>query len=352
MKKDMKISIVIREIFLKNNGIFNSNLADSSFWEILRVKLLEHQIEIATNDVISENKADLAIYVNLVTKPVKKSFLIAFESIAVLPKLHSIKYINKFSKIFTNNNILVDNVKVFMSYLSYDLFTPTSNISFNKRKLILNISSNKYSSHKDELYSKRVEFIKFLEKNCKDEFSLYGSGWDTQFKFPHLYSFYKKFSLIKGFGLLNRILLKTFSITGTGFLFYDKHDTYKGSVKNKLDVMRLYKFNICFENVYGIDTYISEKIFDCFKSGVIPIYLGSSDVQIHIPKNTFIDYRDFSSLNDLYDFIYNMDENKFKLYLKNAAKFIKSEEALIFKNDYNVDILLNQILKTLKIQKC
>ena len=50
---------------------------------------------------------------------------------------------------------------------------------------------------------------------------------------------------------------------------------------------------------YGMKGYISEKIFDCFYSGAIPIYLGATDVKDYIQEDTFIDYRNFENSSDL-----------------------------------------------------
>ena len=48
-------------------------------------------------------------------------------------------------------------------------------------------------------------------------------------------------------------------------------------------------FAICYENARDIPGYITEKIFDCFFAGCVPIYWGGApNVTDHIPANTFI----------------------------------------------------------------
>ena len=59
-----------------------------------------------------------------------------------------------------------------------------------------------------------------------------------------------------------------------------------------------YKFSVCFENV-SYPGYVTEKIIDCFKAGVIPIYLGAPDIADFIPRDTFIDFRGFANMDDL-----------------------------------------------------
>ena len=59
---------------------------------------------------------------------------------------------------------------------------------------------------------------------------------------------------------------------------------------------------------------ISEKIFDCFYSGTIPIYLGDPNISDTIPSDTFIDYRDFSNINDLLKYLDDMPKKVVKQY--------------------------------------
>jgi hypothetical protein len=49
--------------------------------------------------------------------------------------------------------------------------------------------------------------------------------------------------------------------------------------------------------------YITEKIFDCFYAGTVPIYYGASDISDFIDPKSFIDYQNFSGLTDLKRFI-------------------------------------------------
>jgi hypothetical protein len=120
---------------------------------------------------------------------------------------------------------------------------------------------------------------------------------------------------------------------------------YKGNVKNKIDVLRLYKFCICFENISGINGYITEKIFDCFFSKTIPIYLGAPNITNYIPKDCFIDFRDFPTIDLLYDYIKKMDEADYLRYINNAQKFISSDQAKIFSADAFSDVIIKNILR-------
>ena len=72
---------------------------------------------------------------------------------------------------------------------------------------------------------------------------------------------------------------------------------YRGSVLVKKDVIRRYRFCICYENAHGLPGYITEKIFDCLVAGVVPVYLGWDGIRDYVPEDTFIDKKPFLPTN-------------------------------------------------------
>ncbi len=69
-----------------------------------------------------------------------------------------------------------------------------------------------------------------------------------------------------------------------------------------------YKFVVAFENDY-IDGYVSEKITNPMLAGSIPIYLGDKDIGDHFNKKSFINVRDFSSMEKCVEYILYLDSN-------------------------------------------
>ena len=120
--------------------------------------------------------------------------------------------------------------------------------------------------------------------------------------------------------------------------------------EDKLQTLSRYKFNLCFENcIYP--GYITEKIFDCFFSGTIPIYYGAPDITDFIPKGCFIDFRDFSNFRELDSFIRNVDESEANIYLANASSFIKSDSFKKFTDSYLGERMANEIIKLTSVSK-
>jgi hypothetical protein len=108
--------------------------------------------------------------------------------------------------------------------------------------------------------------------------------------------------------------------------------------------MKNYKFSISFENAKNIPGYISEKIFHSFFGSCVPIYWGANNVLSYIPKNCFIDFRDFKNYNDVFKYIKNISEKDYMNYLDNIELFLNSEQSTQFNSNEFAKIVVNSIL--------
>lgn len=222
----------------------------------------------------------------LLQKKLDKTIYIQLEPPAVI-SYHESKKIKRISKIFgkilTWNDEIVDKKKFFKFYIPMPNNKYEVNVLFENKKLLCNISGNKSSKNLNELYSKRIEAIKFFEKKCLKNFDLYGIGWGKK-EFP----------------------------------------SYKGKINNKNEVLKNYKFSICYENQSHIKGYVTEKIFDCFYAKTIPIYWGADNIENYVPKDCYIDKREFKTYEELYEYINNMTEEEYNRKIKNIEKYLKS----------------------------
>jgi hypothetical protein len=120
--------------------------------------------------------------------------------------------------------------------------------------------------------------------------------------------------------------------------------SYCGTVVRKKPVLERYKFAICYENVRDVPGYITEKIFDCFFAGCIPIYLGADNISDYIPPECFIDKRNFMTYEKLYDYLISIDETTFCRYLNNIENYLRSDQAYPFSIKCFVKTLLDHII--------
>jgi hypothetical protein len=252
------------------------------------------------------------------------------ESLLVRPDNFDKNKHKYFNKIFTWNDDLVDNKKYFKFNYSFQMPTIIPKKQ-DKEKLCCLIVGNKDSNHPNELYSERRKLVRWFEKNHPDDFDLYGVGWN-EYRFQGI----KPIRAFNRIPIVKKIMFKYF---GESYL------SYKGKVDNKFETMQNYRFAVCYENIKDISGYITEKIFDAMFAGCVPIYLGADNIAEYVPKNAFIDKRDFDSYEKLYDFIFNMNTKDYLLYLDNIEVFLKSDKGNKFSAEYNAEVLLKYILK-------
>ncbi len=219
-------------------------------------------------------------------------------------------YYEHFSRVYTWNDDLVDNIKYFKFYYPH-LFPMSDDLpSFEQKRFCTMISgSDQYNLGKiGDLYPERMKMVEFFETKPPGEFDIYGRYWIKRF--------YRDF---RG------------EIPG------------HHSGKEKIQTLKNYKFSICFENTKDLPGYITEKIFHSFEAGCVPIYRGASNVTSYIPKNCFIDYRDFQDREQLYQFMKSMPKSVYESYLDNIRIFLSSERAQVFTPAYFEKTILEAI---------
>ena len=138
-------------------------------------------------------------------------------------------------------------------------------------------------------------------------------------------------------------------ISNNGYIF-DNISIYNDKIQNKscyhskelLEVLNNYKFILCIENSYSIG-YMTEKIFNCFFSNTIPVYLGNPDVCKYINPECFIDLRSENWLEKLNEL--NCNQEKYMNAI-NSSKIAKS-----YNNDNYKEILYNELREKLEIKR-
>lgn len=254
-------------------------------------------------------------------------YLLIFESVLTRWQNYNHEFFKYFDKIFTYNDDYVDNdffIKIYYSMIRPEL--DKINLSPTDSKLCTMISSNKKSTHNEELYSERMKIIDWFEINAPNEFDLYGGEWD-------MYTFNNVFPLkyLNKFKYLRKVLAKN-------------RNVYKGKVTKKSTVLNNYKFSICYENAKNINGYITEKIFDSMKSGCIPVYLGAPNIQSFIPQNCFIDARKFKDPSELYAFLKEMPEVMRNSYFSSIIEFLSSKESEKFYVEHFAETIINSLI--------
>jgi len=338
----MKMSFVINQYYI-NNKICNINSCsnrDNSFYPYFKLKdsFLEQGFDLSTYDINSIETSEIVIYNDMPKvlpkqQDIKKSYLLLFESELIKPENWEIEKHNYFHKIFTWDDRIVDNKKYFKINFSH-LFPKSINKDLSKKENLCTLMArNKSAEHPLELYSKRVEAIRWFEANHPEEFNFYGMGWDEYIA-------------------KNKYIRYILKITKLNKLFKPKFTSYKGKVVSKKETLVKYKFAICYENARDIDGYITEKIFDCFFAGCIPVYWGAGNITEHIPDNCFIDKRKFDSYEKLYEFMITMTDERYLQYLDDIEIFLNSDKNNQYCTEYFADTIVSETQKGLNNDNC
>ncbi|MDN5130741.1 glycosyltransferase family 10 domain-containing protein [Aliarcobacter butzleri] len=323
-------------LFNKSSGI-GDNLLEP--FNKLYVEGKRYDIDFMTLDMVDNFSTLDSVFFfdfpNMSNKYVKKVFssnikkyLILFESELIKPDNWDLKKHKYFNKIFTWKDDIIDNKKYFKFNFAQEIPNKINKDLSKKKKLCTLIAGNKKVNHSLELYSKRVEAIRWFEKNYPKDFDFYGMGWDE----------YTPANKYIRYGFRKLKLSKLFQLLKPNF------PSYKGKVDSKKEVLEKYKFAICYENAKDISGYITEKIFDCFFAGCIPIYWGADNIIKHIPKECFIDKRKFDSYEEIYKYIKNMSDVEYIKYLDNIENFLNSEKAYKFSSECFAKTLIGTII--------
>jgi Glycosyltransferase family 10 (fucosyltransferase) C-term len=122
--------------------------------------------------------------------------------------------------------------------------------------------------------------------------------------------------------------------------------SYRGEVPvfDKVSTLANYRFALCFENT-AFPGYVTEKIFDCFVAGCIPISHGAPDIKDLVPASSFIDARDFRDFAGMESFLRTLKPEIAREYVAAAADFMSSKRAERFTQGHFVREVSNVLLQ-------
>ena len=303
----------------------------------LRAAFLERGIELNNPDLNIGKEILFNLYHDGqdVTKENKSpNYLIATENPLICPKNADEEFLKAFKGVFTwNTNLLfLNNVThLFIpNKIQFENF-PT----YEERKIfscIINANKGFSKSYGNDLYKERINVIRWYEKNQPYFFSLYGMGWN---KPEPAFTLTKKIS-------------RRIKRLASQFFNFRPFPSYAGEVEDKIELYRKVKFAYCYENVANLPDYISEKIFDCFFGGCVPVYWGSNTIQHHIPNACFIDRKDFKNTEEVHRYLLSINKYEYARYQESINQFLLSSKAMEFDTSNYVSTIINRIIKDLK----
>lgn len=330
-----KATIVVSKPYLQNkifdraDRVLNRDDCLASF-VFLKDEFAKFDVELATQDIHPISESEIVLYNDMPRvlpslEEIKRSYLLILESPLIIKNGFEKERHQHFKKIFTWSDDLVDGQMYFKINYNFDLPLTIDKISPRPRFCTL-ISAHKRSKESNELYSERMKAIRWFEKNAPLDFDLYGVNWDRP---AHL----GLMKVFKKLPFLERMLP------------FEPYPSYKGKVISKNETLKQYSFAICYENIADVPGYITEKMFDCFFAGTIPIYRGASNITDYVPSDIFIDQRKFSSYNELYRYLKSLSASDIYSFQTRIEAFLQSEKAKAFDVRCFAQTVVSEVLK-------
>ena len=210
------------------------------------------------------------------------------------------------------------------------------------RKFLVMINGNRLPRlYWQELYTERLRAVEFFSRT--GDIELYGVGWNVP---P-----YRSGKTLMPYTLqqIHRTYLAWWQRIHPNPLLAAARGVYRGTAQSKSEVLGQYTFALCFENMI-LKGWITEKIFDCFFAGTIPIYWGSPDIESRIPAECFIDMRQFASYQELSKNLKSLSQHDIRRYKENAKSFLTSEKFRPYSKEAFTDIFRRIIAEDTGIQ--
>lgn len=203
------------------------------------------------------------------------------------------------------------------------------------RKFLVMINANKLPRvYFKELYTERMRAVEFFSQT--DEIDLYGKGWDK----PSIRVGITRVPFT--FRRWHYQLLTYWQKLRPEPLLVAAKKAYRGVAQSKSSTLGNYTFALCFENSI-MTGWITEKLFDCFYAGTVPVYWGAPEITDYVPENCFIDMRKFPNYAELRTFLKSLTAEEITAYKENARNYLASEMFKPFRKETFAQLIQNTI---------
>ncbi len=302
---------------------------------------------------LNHTKASLLEKLKKVGKKYPK-FLVRIEPDSVFPAQFSKKVTSKYEKVFTLGYLSsdVDNFTSFPTAyrvnknpLIPSLHDPSISkfVEVNRGKGVFEtdnwltrpgemvfIASNKTSPSGNLNYFLRRKLVK---ENLRGHIDVYGIGWAGK-KSILIATILKQIAFSIRIGYVPKLCRMLDGV------FSDFPKT-NGFVDDKHELLQGYKFNVIIENSSNIHT---EKIFDAFINGTIPIYCGPELDGFGVPSCAYIRFD--GSIVGLFESLKGLKSSDFETMRIESTKFIQSDE---FQNQFSAESVYSRIASSINL---
>jgi hypothetical protein len=196
------------------------------------------------------------------------------------------------------------------------------------------VASNKALTVVDprDQYQARVRILDWYERHAPADFHLFGRGWDRPAALP---------------GRWGRVRNQLRKVLARFLPAKSPYATWRGPVDDKIELLTRARFCLAHENCRDLEGYVTEKLFDSFRAGCVPVYVGPKEIADLVPAGCFIDGRAYETPAALNAFLRTIDDAAYRGYQERIRAFLLSAQAKPFSQDHFADVLAREILADL-----
>jgi hypothetical protein len=308
---------------------------------LLRERFLQTGVELNTPDVNRGRPVLFEFHVNARRKrPRSRAYVYLYENPLIRPLNRNLRILDRYARWFGWDRAVLDDSRgVELFYPNRICAGPWPGTEQRAIFLVL-VASNKALLVHDarDQYRERVRFLRWYEAHAPEAFHLYGRGWDRPATQPGRWG-----RLVSQ----GRKFIRRFARFNSPFRTY-RGPLARGPLAGKIELLARARFCLAYENCCDLGGYVTEKIFDCFQAGCVPVYIGPNDIDKLIPETCFIDGRRFTDPAALHDHLSSINDAAYRDYQNQIRSFCLSEQVKPFTREHFVETIVTDVMSDLK----
>ena len=313
----------------ENNGEFNLPYAK------LRERFLAAGIELNTPDVNAGRPVEFELHINCRRQdPSARAYVYLYENPLIRPINRDRKALARYAKWFAWDGELRDDPRTVPLLYPNHFATEGWNGPDKRPLFCVLVASNKALTVVDprDQYQARVRILDWYERHAPTDFHLFGRGWERPAALP---------------GRWGRVRNQFRKIAARFLPAKSPYATWRGPVDDKIELLTRALFCLAHENCRDLEGYVTEKLFDCFRAGCVPVYVGPREIAELVPKDCFIDGRAFATPAELAAHLRAIGDDEYRAYQERIRAFLGSDRAKPFSQDHFADVIVRTILADL-----
>jgi hypothetical protein len=310
----------------ENNGEFYLPYA------LLRERFLAEGIELNTPDRNAGREVAFELHINCRRQdPAARAYVYLYENPLIRPLNRDRSALARYARWFTwDGELLGDPRAVRLLYPNRFEMREWPDPAERPLFCVL-VASNKALAIVDprDQYQARVRILEWYERFAPQDFHLYGRGWDRPAALP---------------GRWGRIRNQFRKLWSRFRPAASPYASWRGPVDDKIALLRRARFCLAHENCRDLPGYVTEKLFDCFRAGCVPVYVGPAEITDLVPAGCFIDARSFATPADLDAHLRGIDDVAYRAYQARIRAFLASPQAQPFSQEAFVETIVRTVV--------